>query len=108
MIKIPNVDAMYRDMIAGDAKLARGQVWCCGETMTIDSPEERAAPDQDLCSHFWWCEAISWYSDPVQRERCPTCINGRCREHFEMQPGVSPWNDGPLWFWAGQPEAKLT
>lgn len=65
MIKIPDVDAMYRDMVAGDAKLARGRVWCrrcgatqtvdsasalrhgwpecCGETMTIDSPEERAA-----------------------------------------------------------------
>ena len=62
---VEEISAMYRDMVAGDAKLARGQVWCCkcgstqmvnsggalrngwpkccGETMTIDSPEERAA-----------------------------------------------------------------
>jgi len=63
MIKLPDLDAMYRDMADSDPKLKRGQVWChrcgstqkvdsaaclrtgwpkcCGETMSIDSPEER-------------------------------------------------------------------
>lgn len=62
MFRIPNIDGMYRSM-AAHPKLARGQVWCrkcghtqrvdsagalrngwpkcCGETMTIDSPDER-------------------------------------------------------------------
>lgn len=56
-------DAMYRDMVKGDKKMERGQVWCktcgrtlkvdsvhclkhgwpvcCGHTMTLDAPEER-------------------------------------------------------------------
>lgn len=63
MVKLPDTDGMYRRM-ASHPKLARGQVWCrkcgatrrvdgadglrngwpkcCGETMTIDSPEERS------------------------------------------------------------------
>lgn len=64
MFKLPNFDAMYRDM-ADTPQLSRGQVWCkscgtmlkvnsaqclktgwpkcCGYTMTLDSPEEQAA-----------------------------------------------------------------
>lgn len=64
MFKLPDFDAMYRDM-AAVPQLARGQVWCkecgatlkvnsanclrhgwpkcCGYTMTLDSPEEQAA-----------------------------------------------------------------
>lgn len=63
MFKLPDFAAMYRDM-AAVPQFARGQVWCkkcdatqkvdganclrhgwpkcCGETMTLDSPEERA------------------------------------------------------------------
>jgi len=60
--RLPDFDAMYRDM-ASSPQLARGKVWChrcgstrqvdsaqclrtgwpkcCGETMSIDSPQER-------------------------------------------------------------------
>ena len=65
IVKLPNFDAMYRDMASSSPQMARGQVWChscgntqkvdsagclrhgwpkcCGATMTIDSPQERAA-----------------------------------------------------------------
>lgn len=62
MTFLPDIDGMYRSM-AASPKIARGQVWCrkcggtrkvdgaralrtgwpkcCGQTMTIDSPEEQ-------------------------------------------------------------------
>lgn len=63
MFKLPNFNAMYEDM-ASSPQMKRGQVWChqcgntqrvnsaqclktgwpkcCGYTMSLDSPEERA------------------------------------------------------------------
>jgi hypothetical protein len=63
--RLPDFGAMYRDMASSSPQLKRGRVWChkcghsqqvdsgeclrngwpkcCGETMSIDSPEERAA-----------------------------------------------------------------
>ena len=62
----PDVAGLYRKIVDGNPKMRRGMVWCtrcghservdsgaalrhgwpkhCGYTMTIDSPEERAAP----------------------------------------------------------------
>lgn len=60
-------------------------------------------PGEDLCEHTLWCDTTSWYSTPDDRKDCKYCINGRCREQFELLPTVEP-QDGPLWFWSGQPE----
>jgi hypothetical protein len=70
-------------------------VWCsaCRDYM----------PGQSLCRHIWWCDVSCWYSTPEDRP-CASCINGRCRNDFEMTPGTYAFDDGPLWFWGGQPE----
>lgn len=60
-------------------------------------------PGDDLCDHSWWCDAVSWYSTPEDRKTCKRCINGRCREDFEIVQTVEE-SDGPLWFWGGEPE----
>jgi hypothetical protein len=60
-------------------------------------------PGEELCRHTWWCDDSYWYSTPDDRP-CAHCINGRCRNFFEITPCVNSFDNGSLWFWAGQPE----
>lgn len=40
-MKLPDFDAMYKDMATSSAQMKRGQVWCrkCGATQKVDSEQ---------------------------------------------------------------------
>lgn len=58
----------------------------------------------ELCKHMWWCDEVGWYAPGCSP--CKKCIDGHCRDRFNLTPHVHAFDQGPLWFWSQAPELE--